>query len=51
MTGSIDGSVIAEGDSAGSRLVEIQSGQHFATFSKEELDVVKKWIDAGAPEN
>ena len=50
MKGGTDGSVIVAGDSAGSHLVEVQSGPHFATFSKEELDVVKKWIDVGAPE-
>jgi nitrate/TMAO reductase-like tetraheme cytochrome c subunit len=51
MAGGEDGPVIIPGDSAGSHLVEVQSGSHFATFSSEELDVVKKWIDAGAPEN
>ena len=50
MKGGTDGPVIVAGDSAGSHLVEVQSGPHFATFSKEELDVVKKWIDVGAPE-
>ena len=49
--GGDSGPAIVEGDSVGSLLVEIQSGQHFATFLAEELDVVKKWIDAGAPEN
>ncbi len=49
--GSDDGPVIVEGDSAGSHLVEVQSGQHFATFTDDELDVIKIWIDAGAPEN
>ena len=51
MKGGTDGAVIVAGDSAGSHLVEVQSGQHFATFSAEELDTVKKWIDADAPEN
>ena len=51
MAGGDDGPVIVPGDSAGSHLVEVQSGSHFATFSSEELDIVKKWIDAGSPEN
>jgi hypothetical protein len=48
--GGNDGPVIIPGDSAGSKLVQVQSGKHFATLSSEELDVVKKWIDAGTPE-
>lgn len=51
MKGGNDGAVIVPGDSAGSTLVQVQSGQHFATFSADELGLVKKWIDAGAPEN
>ena len=51
MKGGDDGPVILAGDSAGSLLVEVQSGSHFATFSADELEVVKTWIDAGAPEN
>ena len=51
MKGGDSGPVIVEGDSAGSLLVKVQSGQHFATFSAEELEVIKQWIDAGAPEN
>ena len=51
MKGSNDGPVIVAGDSAGSLLVKIQSSPHFANLSADELDVIKKWIDAGAPEN
>jgi len=51
MVGGDSGPVIVPGDSAGSYLVEIQSGQHFATLTDEELDIIKAWIDAGAPEN
>jgi len=50
MKGSDKGPVIVAGDSAGSKLVEVQSGTHFATFSAEELELVIQWIDAGAPE-
>ena len=49
--GGDSGPVIVPGDSAASLLVKVQSGKHFATFSPEELEVIKKWIDAGAPEN
>ncbi len=51
MTGGDSGQAIVEGDSAGSLLVVVQSEKHFATFSDGELDIIKTWIDAGAPEN
>jgi hypothetical protein len=51
MKGGDGGPSVLAGDSAGSLLVEVQSGSHFATFSADELEVVKNWIDAGAPEN
>jgi len=52
MNGSSDGPVIIPGDSANSKLVEIQSaGDHFANLTPEELEIVIQWIDAGAPEN
>ena len=38
MDGGDEGAVITPGDSAGSLLVKIQSGQHFATFSADELE-------------
>ena len=50
MKGGKDGVVIVPGDSAGSLLVKIQSSSHFANLSASDLDLVKKWIDAGAPE-
>ena len=51
MKGSDKSVVINSGDSANSLLVQIQSaGDHFANLSQEELDIVKQWIDAGAPE-
>lgn len=50
MKGGKDGAVIAADDSANSRLVQIQSAQHFVNLSPEELELVKQWIDAGAPE-
>jgi hypothetical protein len=52
MNGSANGPVIISGDSAKSVLVQIQStGEHFANLAVEELEIIKQWIDAGAPEN
>ena len=50
MKGSQDGPVIVPGDSTGSKLVQVQSATHFANLSVEELERVKQWIDANAPE-
>ncbi len=51
MTGSSKGAVIIPGDSANSLLVQVQStGKHFANLAAEELEAIKQWIDAGAPE-
>jgi hypothetical protein len=51
MKGGEDGAVIVPGNSAGSKLVQVQStGKHFANLTAEELAVIQQWIDAGAPE-
>jgi hypothetical protein len=50
MSGGKDGAVIIPGDSASSLLVTVQSAQHFANLAEAELELVKQWIDAGAPE-
>jgi hypothetical protein len=51
MKGGEDGAVIVPGNSAGSKLVQVQStGNHFANLTADELAVIKQWIDAGAPE-
>lgn len=51
MKGSASGPVILPGDSANSKLVQVQStGSHFANLTPEELEIVKQWIDRGAPE-
>jgi hypothetical protein len=51
MKGGEKGAVIVPGNSASSLLVQIQStGKHFANLSQEELDIVKQWINAGAPQ-
>jgi hypothetical protein len=50
LKGGKDGAVIVPGDSAASLLIKIQSAQHFANLSTEELDLVRRWIEAGAIE-
>jgi len=51
MKGGADGPVVVPGDSANSVLFQIQSaGGHFASLTPEELEIIKQWIDAGAPE-
>lgn len=50
MKGSKNGIVITPGDSDDSKLVQVQSTQHFMNLTPEELTLVKQWIDAGALE-
>ena len=50
MTGSDDGPVIVPGDSSNSRLVIVQSSDHFKNFTAEQLEIIIQWINAGAPE-
>jgi len=50
MLGGSNGAVIVPGDSTSSSLVQVQSGKHFANLTPGELDLVKQWIDANAPE-
>ena len=51
MYGGADGAVILPGVSADSILFQVQSaGTHFAKLTSDELEIVKQWIDAGAPE-
>jgi hypothetical protein len=50
MKGSTNGPVVIPGNSAESRLVQVQSRDHFSNLSDEELEAVIDWIDAGAPE-
>jgi hypothetical protein len=51
MQGSDKGPVIVAGDAENSNLIQAQLKQHFANFTEEELEIVKAWIEAGAPEN
>ena len=50
MQGSNKGAVIIPRNSEGSLLVQVQGSQHFANLAAADLDMVKQWIDAGAPE-
>jgi nitrate/TMAO reductase-like tetraheme cytochrome c subunit len=50
LTGGRDGAIILPGNSAGSLLIQVQSGQHFASLLPEELELVRLWIDTGAQE-
>ncbi|MFN2121695.1 MAG: cytochrome b/b6 domain-containing protein [Anaerolineales bacterium] len=51
MKGGQDGPVIVPGDSAGSVLVQVQSqGGHPGQLTPQELELVRTWIDSGAPE-
>jgi nitrate/TMAO reductase-like tetraheme cytochrome c subunit len=50
MQGGKDGAVITPNDSANSLLIKIQTAQHFANFTADELKLVEQWIDAAAPE-
>ena len=52
MTGGIDGPAVTPGDPENSLLVQKVAGTqpHFAQLTPQELDLVKKWIAAGAPE-
>lgn len=50
MQGGKDGEVIVPGDAAASQVVTVQSAQHFANFSAEEMAILRQWIDAGALE-
>ena len=50
MAGASSGVVIVPGDPDGSRLVEVQRGEHYARLSEAELELVLEWIQNGAPE-
>jgi nitrate/TMAO reductase-like tetraheme cytochrome c subunit len=51
MKGGKEGAIVVPGASTDSLLVKIQSQQHFANVSPDELELIKQWIDTGAPEN
>ncbi len=47
--GGNNGAVILRGNADNSLLIQVQSGDHFNTFTSEELEIVKQWINLGAP--
>lgn len=49
MRGGDNGAVILPGNADGSLLIQVQSADHFNTFTSEELEIVKQWINLGAP--
>jgi nitrate/TMAO reductase-like tetraheme cytochrome c subunit len=52
MTGSVNGKVVVPGNPDESMIVQKQSGDqpHFGQLNPQELELVVKWIEAGAPE-
>ncbi len=50
VAGSASGPVIVSGDPDGSRIVEVQRGEHYAQLSEDELSLLIEWIANGAPE-
>ena len=53
IAGSENGIVIIPGDPEASLLVQKTTGDepHFSQFSNQELDLLRGWIESGAPEN
>jgi hypothetical protein len=49
MAGSENGAIILPGNADGSLLIQVQLGDHFNTFTSEELEIVRQWINLGAP--
>jgi len=44
--------VIIPGSSEDSVLYQVQNtGSHFAKLAADQLEIIKQWIDDGAPEN
>ena len=50
LAGGDNGPVIIPGDSANSKLITFTSSDHSYQLTGTDLDLVKGWIDAGAPE-
>jgi hypothetical protein len=48
--GGTDGPVIVAANSAGSKLIVVQSNPHAVNLTADELTLFKQWIDAGALE-
>ena len=50
LKGSANGPVISVGNADNSRMIQVQSEDHFANFTAEELENVINWINNGAPQ-
>lgn len=52
MSGGVSGPGVKPGDPDNSLLIQLTSGAkaHFSNFSPQELEVVRSWIENGAPE-
>jgi len=50
LAGSASGPVLVPGDPEGSRIVQVQRGEHFGQLDGAELDIVIEWIAGGAPQ-
>ncbi len=50
LAGSSAGPVVAPGDPDGSRIVEVQRGEHYVLLNAPELERLIEWIASGAPE-
>lgn len=50
LKGGDSGPAIIPGNAAKSLIVEMQTNEHFGQLTAEELELVRQWIEAGAPE-
>jgi hypothetical protein len=52
LQGGTNGPAIVPGDVQGSLLVQKQTGEvaHFGQLNADDMELVKSWIEAGAPE-
>jgi hypothetical protein len=50
MAGAASGPVVVAGDPDGSRIVQVQRGEHYAQLSEAELQLLIRWIADGAAE-
>ncbi len=53
MAGGASGAAVVSGNTDASLLIQKQTGDqpHFAQFTPDELDLLREWITAGAPES
>ncbi len=53
LAGGLSGSALVSGDADGSLIIQVQEADagHFAQLSSAELQTLRNWIEAGAPED